>query len=171
MIDPYEIRRRYVGAGSCLCIVDGAPRGWDSLRVRTMNFGQHWRTEGIVEVQYSLELPGGFFADFLTRELPDWIEDSKRFPQEPELELDLEAALRERGWPIAEQVVADPSLGRLALECFAHDLLLEWLGEGPSGASESYVLNTVDHVAIQGGVPRIEGTARRGGIPVRHQDE
>ncbi len=132
-----------------------------------MNFGQHWRTEDIVDVRYSLELPGGFFLDVLTRELPDWIEDSKRFPGGPELE----TALRERGWPTAEQVAADPYLGRLALEHFAHDLLLEWLGDGPCEAGETYVLNTVDHVAIKSGVPRIEGTARRGGIPMGYQDE
>ena len=39
--------------------VDSRPVPFESLSVRAMNFGQHWRTPDVPLISYSLELPGG----------------------------------------------------------------------------------------------------------------
>lgn len=139
-----------------------------------MNFSQPWRKAGIVDVAYSIELPIQYFLDVLDRELPELMEDSRQFPDPPERELELEKALRERGWPSPHHVGGDPGLAHLALEYFASDMLLEWLGAGTfrtdDTRDERFVLNTVHRVSLIGGVPLLEGAARRDDMPVRYQD-
>src|SRR5690242_1473689 len=101
-----ELRQTYPEAVSCRCIADGKPITPTALAVRTMNFGQHWRTPGIIDVRFMIALPARFFLDVLARELPEFVQDAIDHP-DPDHELPLEAALRQRGWPTAEQVVAD----------------------------------------------------------------
>ena len=168
MPHPIDVRQRYLSVVSCRCTVEGRPSSWEQLRVRCMNFGQHWRTPDVVVVRYSVDLPERYFADFLERELPAWVRDCQQHPSESELEL--ETALREHDWPTPAQLLLDPTLATLTLAYFADELLGEWLGDGSLEPGVGHVINTVDHVEIVGGLPRIEGTARRNDRPVRYQD-
>lgn len=132
-----------------------------------MNFGQYWRTPGIVDVPYSVELPERYWIELIARELPEHVADAKLFP-DPDDEFEL--ALRRHGWPEAREVCAVPELAPLAVLEFAHDLLLEWLGDGPPDEEPGWVINTIDGGQIDGDRVRLWGSARRGGIPVRYQD-
>ncbi len=132
-----------------------------------MNFGQHWRTLGIREVPYSVELPHRFWRDVLARELPEIVEDAKKFPED---DGELEAALRVRGLPAVMDEKTALDLAPLFVRHFAHDLLLEWLGDGPPNAKPGWVINTIDAVVVDVDRVRISGTARRDDVPVRYQD-
>jgi hypothetical protein len=61
-------------------------------------------------------------------------------------------------------------LAPLFVRNFAHDLLLEWLGDGPPNAKPGWVINTIDAVVVDVDRVRISGTARRDDVPVRYQD-
>lgn len=138
----------------------------EQLSVRSMNFGQHWRTPGVVEVTYELTLPRSYVIEHLDAELPEYVADSLEHPDATNA---LENALRAAGWPPARTILEDEALTRLTLAFFAHDMLLRWLGDGPPTLEPSFVLNTVSAERRRGGVPVFEGVARRSG-PVRYQD-
>lgn len=137
------------------------------LSTRTMNFGQHWRTRGLVTVSYSVVLPKAYYVDWLSRMLPEYVEDAIEFP-DPSSEL--ESALRARAWPSPEGIVENARLARLALSAFASELLVEWFGDGEPEQQPGFVMNTVDTVGFSEGCPKIAGTARKAGIPVKYQD-
>ena len=161
-----KLRSKYADAASCACVIDGQIRPPDRISKRTMNFGQHWRTEGVVDVDYRIELPRALLFDFLSRELPELIADCKAHP-DPECALD--SMLRTANWPDAGDVMARPELTQFFAEYLAGDLLLHWFGDAePEGG---FVLNTVDKVGASGGrVITLEGKARPTGMPVRYQD-
>src|SRR5688572_12721852 len=119
-----DVRQRYPALTSYRCVVHGQPSSWERLRVRCMNFGQHWRTPDLAVVRYSVELPHEYFSDFLERELPAWIHDCQQHPGTPEMELETE--LRKHGWHTAAELVLDPTLANTALAYFADELLGEW---------------------------------------------
>ena len=77
------------------------------LTVRSMNFGQHWRTEGIVDVHYSVELPIGYFVAFLEEVYPEQIRDLQK---EGEASLPIDVALAAAGYPSLQSAVADRDL-------------------------------------------------------------
>lgn len=133
-----------------------------------MNFGQHWRTEGIVEVDYRVELPRAFLFDILSRDLPEYIDDCQKHP-DPDDRLD--RALRGANWPSALEVMERPELTQFFAEYLADDLLAHWFSAGPPAREPGYVLNTVDRVGIADDrVITLEGKARTTEIPVRYQD-
>lgn len=136
------------------------------LSVRSMNFGQHWRTPGLPDIRYSIELPLAFVAHVLKRELPIYVADCVQFPDDGPLE----AGLRRRGWPQAEQVLDDLELRVPALQWIAHVCLFEWLGDGEPEVSPGYVVNTIDLWEREGDQIRFGGTARRAGQQVQYQD-
>lgn len=136
------------------------------LRVRSMNFGQHWRTPGVRDVRYSVRMPLAFVAYLLKKELPEYVEDCVKFPSEEALEV----GLRRSEWPEAAQILDDPGLCSLALAWIAHDCLLEWLGDGEPKETPGFVLNTVELSEREGEMVRFVGTARQAGQPVQFQD-
>ncbi|MDY3556526.1 hypothetical protein R5W24_005692 [Gemmata sp. JC717] len=146
--------------------VEGRPTRPAQFRVRSLNFGQHWRTPGVREVSYRLAVPVSFVADLMSRELSDYVADCIAHPDTTPLE----AALRFRSWPDAEQILADPEVCGLALEWFEHDCLLAWLGDGDLGEVPGYVINTIASAERRGDAVRFAGTARAAGQPVRYQD-
>jgi hypothetical protein len=131
-----------------------------------MNFGQGWRTPGVVEVSYELTLPISFLIEYLDAQLPEYVADSLEHPDPSDL---FENALRAAGWPSAKALLEDPDLARLALDLFGHDLLLQWFGDGPP-EEPGFVLNTVMAPLRREGVPVFQGSARRSGVAVRFQD-
>lgn len=161
------LRARYPGAHRCACVVDGEACLPGRVSVRIMNFGQHWRTPGIVDVPYRIELPRPFVDDLLGEHLPDYIEDSRKFP-DPGSEID--RALEAAGWPGAGEVLRRPELARHFIRFFGYDLLVYWLVDGPSDLERDFVLNTIDAIDVGDDVVALSGTARRTGMPVRYQD-
>lgn len=78
------------------------------LRVRSMNFGQHWRTPGVLDVSYSVTIPMAFVAYLLKRELPDRFQDVW-FLVGTHWKLSSAAI----SWPEAEQILNSPGLVHL----------------------------------------------------------
>jgi hypothetical protein len=132
-----------------------------------MNFGQHWRTEGIAEVDYTLRVPLSLLREMMEREHPAYVDDALQHPSDDDA---YEAAQRERGWPSAAQMLDDPDLLRMSADFYAADLLMEWLGDGPPAEAPGYVLNTVDYTGLDGDALLLTGRARRADQPVRYQD-
>lgn len=163
-----ELRALYPTAHACTCIVDGRECPPATVSLRSMNFGQQWRTAGIADVEYRVEVPQRLLLDLLREQLHELVEDCQ---QHPDPDFDLDQILREADWPTAEQVMATPHLADFFARWFAHDLLLHWLGDGPPEQEPGFVLNTVDSVAFaEPPILTIRGRARRSGIPVRYQD-
>ncbi|RKG61078.1 hypothetical protein D7X30_09330 [Corallococcus sp. AB011P] len=138
-------------------VVEGRPVAVDNLSVRTMNFGQHWRTPGIVEVRYEVILPGAYAVALLEQDWVEVVEDGQRFlsPDHP-----LDQALRALGWPEPARALADPATAHLLIDFFAHELLLRWFDDGVPTAAPGFVLNTVDEFRMAGTDVWIAGRAR-----------
>ena len=161
------LRARYPEAERCACVVDGQACAPERVSVRVMNFGQHWRTAGIVDVPYRIELPWRYVLDLITHDVDDYIEDSRSFP-DPDSEID--RALEAAGWPSAGEVMRQPEMARNFIEFFGCDLLTYWLVDGPSDPERDFVLNTIDEIELGDEVVALSGKARRTGMPVRYQD-
>jgi hypothetical protein len=171
---PGELRTRLGWPPEHPCgTADGEPVLPAQLKIRIMNFGQHWRTEGIEDVDYTLVVPLAVLAEEMEREYPSFIEDSIAHPSDDPYE----RALRERGWPPVAVILDDPALLRLAVaDWYALDVLGRWIGdawagEGPTAERPGFVLNTVDFQGREGDLLRFAGRARRAGVlDVRYQD-
>ncbi|RUO94476.1 hypothetical protein D7Y11_04395 [Corallococcus sp. AB018] len=149
-------------------IVEGRPVEVDALSVRTMNFSQHWRTPGIVEVRYEVTLPGAYAVALLEQDWADLVEDYQRFPAPDD---PLDQALRALDWPEPARALADPVAAPLVLDSFTHELLLRWFDDGvPSGSG--FVLNTVDAFSMAGADVYLAGRARPHvpDVPYAYQD-
>ena len=152
------LRARYPDAPRCACVVSGRACTPDRLTVRTMNFGQPWREPGAADVEYRVEVPRAFFLDLLRAELPAYLDDSRRFP-DPDSAID--RMLASAGWPLADEVLAQPELANAFAGFFAHDLLLRWLGDGVPALRPGFVLNTIERVeAVGERAIAIDGRAR-----------
>ena len=133
-----------------------------------MNFGHRWRTPGIVDVDYRVDLPRAFVLEYLREELPAYIEDSKNFP-DPESGID--RALETAGWPSASEVLTRLDLTYSFAKFYAHELMLRWFGDTTMEGQHRFVLNTIERVEVADEyVVTISGTARRTGSPVQFQD-
>lgn len=160
-------RQLFPEEARCACTADGAAVAPARLSVRSMNFGQHWRTEGIVDVRYSVELPIRYFVAFLEEVYPEQVQDL-RTDEDPSLAVD--KALVAAGYPSLERALADAHLTHLLAQYWADDLLLHWLGDGPGEGSIEYVLNTIEGVSCGETSVVVTGLARRAGMPVKYQD-
>jgi hypothetical protein len=163
-----RLRNRFSGTAICRCEAEGVVLEPKSFRVRTMNFGQRWRTPEIVDVRYTIEVPLDYVCEFLATPLRDYREDAELHP---DVDDDLECALRAGNWPSAEGALSQPTLFPLLLDFWAHDILLQWLGDPGPPTEPGFIVNTAttfDHVPH--GI-RIGGKCRRSGLPVLYQDD
>lgn len=152
------LRARYPDAPRGACVVGGRACAPERVAVRTMNFGQAWRSPGSADVEYRVEVPRAFFLDLLRAELPAYLDDSRRFP-DPASAID--RMLAAAGWPTAAEVLARPELANAFAGFFAHELLLRWFGDGEPARRPGFVLNTIERVeAVGERVIAISGTAR-----------
>ena len=141
----------------------------EQLKIRTMNFGQHWRGEGVQSLPFEIELPIKFGIDIIEWQLPSYIEDSKQYPDLEDL---MEGLLRHEGWPEDGSYLLREGpevLRQLLLEYFAHEMLLQWFGDGDLQA-HGFVLNTCDEVYISGDHILISGQCRASGTSSAYQD-
>lgn len=136
------------------------------LTRRSMNFRQHWRTEGIEEVDYTLRIPLALLRELMEREHHDYVEDALRHPSDDAYE----AAQRAARWPSIAAMLADAELLRMSVEWYDRDLLMAWLGDGPPAERPGYVINTVRFEGCEADMLLLSGRARRAEQPVRYQD-
>ncbi len=163
-----EQRKRYMTQESgWACFVNGTSYSPAQFMVRSMNFGQPWRTYGVTEVEYQAYLPKAFVKDYLEKELAAYVEDARQFPdfQDP-----LENRLRAKSWPSAREIFEDPHLATRVIKRFGYDILLEWFGTSPLEREPGFVINTIDRVSIENDTPCFVGKARTADIAVQYQD-
>lgn len=133
-------REPFLSGDAWSCAVDGRPQRIAQVSLRSMNFGQHWRTPRVVDAHYEVTLPLGFAVAVLDRLWDDHVDDSRRFPDPKDA---LESRLRVAGWPRPAAALDDERLTGPLLRCFGYDVLLQWLGDGPPDAEPGWVLNTI----------------------------
>lgn len=166
MIPPAELRARWSPDGSAACWAEGMRVRPEQVTRRSMNFGQPWRTPGMVEVRCSVELPRAFVRDRLDEWLAGYADDARRHPSDDVFE----AALRARGWPGGEAALGDPALHDGLFADYGPELLLEWLGDTEPDELPGWMLNSVDRWLVGGEVVVLGGVARRAGEAVVYQD-
>ncbi len=64
MVTPAQRRRQHPGPEATY-VADGRPCAAEQLSLRTMNFGQPWRSAAVEEVAYAAVLPGSFLLEYL----------------------------------------------------------------------------------------------------------
>jgi hypothetical protein len=161
--------RREAESSEAQAVVEGQPVPMESLSVRSMNFGQAWRTADVPEISFSLKVPMSAFVTFLEEgdRLAALIDDTKRFPDPADA---LDRALRDSNFPGAADAMRNPVLAEELARFFAYEFLLRRLGDGPPAAEPGFILNSVDRIAVRPEELRIEGKGRAAGIAVAYQD-
>ena len=150
-------------------VVAGTTVSIERLKVRTMNFGQHWRGEAVISLPYTFKLPLQLAIDIVNWLLPEYVEDSKEYPDPEDL---MEQLLKQEGWNTDGQylLTEGPELLRqMLIEYYAHDMLMQWIGDG-SLEQDGYVINSCDLVEIHGDQLVIEGKCRASGTSAVYQD-
>ncbi len=141
----------------------------DHISMRSMNFGQHWRTENVKEYDYEISLPLNFVKKFIQAELYDLIEDCKAHPDSTD---ELENLLRTDNWPTScDQIFAseNKNLQIKLLEFHSHEILLEWFGDKPK-TQNGYVLNSVDNIELIQDFIMVIGKCRGSESDLKYQD-
>ncbi|AEI67635.1 hypothetical protein LILAB_28770 [Corallococcus macrosporus] len=157
----HEWRSRFPAS---TCSVDGQPVSAESLRVRSMNFGQYWRTPKVAEVRYEVLLPGAYAVALLGRDWDDLVDDYHRYPEPDD---PLGQALEALDWPGPERALGDPVAAPRVLDFFAHELLLRWFDDGAPEAP-GFVINSVEEVRMEGNDVYLSGRARTHEPQVRY---
>ena len=146
---------------------DGLKCTAEQISLRSMNFGQHWRTPNIKTFNYSVTVPKSFAIEYIDQKMPEYQEDAENFP-DPTDTFEIELKLHE--WPKAIKMLSIPKLSELALEYFAHELLLEWFGDGPPDVEPGFILNTIDEISIVKELILFKGHCRRSQSNIAYQD-
>lgn len=149
--------------------VNGQAVGVHQIRVRSMNFGQHWRGESVENIPYRVKLPLQLAVDFLNWLLPEYIEDARTYPDEEYL---LNRLLKENGWSADGHhlIHEGPSLLRqVLLEEYAHEMISQWFGDGHL-RGDGYVLNSCNQVSLEEDSVAIQGYCRSTGSSSAYQD-
>jgi hypothetical protein len=154
---PAALRARFGHPPERLSVtVDGARLRAGQLSCRSMNFGSFHGAEDLPRAAYAAEVPVAFLLEMMEREHPSYVED---FLAHPDPGNAFEQAQRERGWPSPREMLDDPVLLPPALDLYAHDLLLRWLGDGQPPETPGWVANTITRQALVDGAVIIEGIA------------
>ncbi len=142
----------------CLGQVEGQGLPLDRFQVRDMNFGQQWQAPVGADHECSLWMPKQFIAESLSPWLEEFRADVERHPDARD---EMEASLREAGWPSAEDIIGDPRLLLVVVEYFGLDLILLWLDEPQDHQEPVYVLNSVDSLVATPDAVVFRGQCRR----------
>lgn len=141
----------------------------EDTRIRAMNFGQHWRTEGIQSFLYEVKLPLNYVIDYLNAQLPEYIDEAILYRDEED---ELDNLLMTYGWPKDAKTllqISNDKLHHLLLEFFAFDMLIHWYSDGPV-SDHGVVINSHDQFYIKNDYLIIKGECRKSGYPVKYQD-
>lgn len=153
--------------------IAGAPTPLTAFKVRTMNFGQTWRTPGIDDISFELAVPLPCLAAVLQRKHVAPAGEQIANPSEDSL---YEALRRARGWPEFAAVLADAELRQLAFARYGHECLLELekclAGVARAAQLPRWVLNTIVSIEANASVGIIRGMARApvDGDDIKYQD-
>lgn len=163
------LRARYPDSRRCSYTVNNDPQSPEDISVRSMNFGQAWRTADTLDVEYRIELPMSFVRDGLAGLITDYVEDAREHP-DPASSLD--RALESAGWPGVPTILETAALLSRFVDLFGYDLILRWFGDGEPPHGPGFVLNTIDNIdlATSSEVVTFKGKARETGGPVPYQD-
>jgi hypothetical protein len=115
---------------------------------------------GLARAEYTAEVPVAFLLERMEREHPDYVADSLAHPDSNDA---YEQAQRVRGWPPPARMLADPVLLPMTLEHYAHDLLVQWLGDGQPPELPGWVAHNITRHALVDGAVRIGGIAVQAG--------
>ena len=165
-ISPQSIRSRY-SAGQYF--IEGKAREVGQIKVRTMNFGQHWRGEEVESIPYQIDLPVQLAIDIINWQLPEYAKDSQEHFDEDSL---IDQLLKENDWKTDGHwlMTEGPELLRqMVVEEFAHEMILQWFGDGPT-ETDGYVLNSCNQTELIDQVLRITGYCRKTSTSSAYQD-
>ncbi|MBO3697630.1 hypothetical protein [Roseivirga sp. E12] len=149
--------------------VDGTELAPEDMRIRSMNFGQHWRTEGVENFPYEAKIPLAFVIDYLNTQLEEYVEDAIADPDEDD---EMDNLLKAYGWSTdAENLLSNTSerLKDLLMDFFAFDMLIHWYCDGQA-PDNGAMINSFERFSIDGDYLIITGQCRKSGFPVRYQD-
>ena len=163
-----ELRAIYSESAGCRTQFAGRPVSVGAFTVRSMNFGQHWRTPRAHDDDYSIQLPLTFVRDYLNHNLREWCSEAQGDPDPHDL---LGNAMRSSDWPSVDSVLCRPDLLALVLQAFGNDLLDVWCGARSLGAVDHFIVNTTDRIDLDGELVCISGRALRRNGPLAYQDE
>jgi hypothetical protein len=168
MIDPKENRNKYYSQlDKLMYYCGGITCTAEQISLRSMNFGQHWRTAGIKNLNYSVALPKSFVADYIDLAMPEYRSDAEMCPDPND---PFEVQLKRNRWPRATKMLAIPELATLALDYFGYELLLGWFGAGPPTEEPGFILNSVEEFAIDKDLIFFNGKCRHSITGVAFQD-
>jgi len=164
-----ELRQQFRDWLDAYALVEGQPVRFESLSVRSMNFGQDWRTPNVAEISYSLQLPMAFFLAFLDEpeQLADLVADTQQFPDRTN---PLDNALLTAKPADAAAAMTEPVLAQELAGFFAYEALLRWLGDGGPEIEPGYVLNSIDKIVVRSSGIVMEGKGRVSSANVAYQD-
>ena len=154
--------------------IAGARTPLTAFKVRTMHFGQAWRTPGIDAVPFELAVPLQCLAAVMQH--PRAASAGERIAQASDDVTPYEALLRVRGWPACAAVLADAELRTLAFTHYGHACLLQleqWLAADARTAQlPRWVLNTIERIEVSANVGLVRGMARApvDGDDIKYQD-
>lgn len=163
-----EIRNRYVQES--LQHINGKALKPEAVKTRTMNFGQHWRTGGIISYPYEVRLPIHYVIDFINALLPEYNKDAQEVPDKNN---ELDQLLADYNWSEDAKFLLNnttKSVQQLLLDYFALEMLLHWYTDAPV-SENGCVINTHDKLMVIDSFLVIQGLCRKPGISVQHQDE
>ena len=166
MLNPKVLREKHGDSGRY--VADATQALAAQFSVRTMNFGQHWRTDGIESVTFSVTLPSAVFVELTSSQLPEFIADMQLHP---DVNDEFQHELRKLNWPTVTEILQHNKLSLFTLDLLAHEMLLRWFGDGEPSQSPGFILNAIDSTSFDDDNPTIAGTCRRAGVNVRYQDE
>ncbi len=150
-------------------LVNGQLVEKNQLSRRSMNFGQHWRTEGIKEFNYEVYIPISFTVKLIK---PEWQEMLEDYQKHPDPDDPLEAAIKTANWPenVEDVLIGNKeSLKMELLNFYADEILLRWFEDGEP-EKKGYVINTIESIATVKDEIRIKGMCRASHITVKYQD-
>lgn len=149
--------------------VDGTKLASEDIRIRAMNFGQHWRTEGVQSFPYEVKLPLAYVIDYLNTQLEEYVTDAIDDRDEED---EMDNLLMAEGWPTdAQKLLLNTSerLIYLTMDFFGFEILLHWFSDGHA-PDHGAMINSFDKFTIDRDYLIIGGQCRKSGFPVRYQD-
>jgi hypothetical protein len=159
MEPPAAVRARfgYPPERPCATVAGERVRG-TQLSCTLQGFGdRRWAdAAGLPRADFTAEVPVAFLREMMEREHPSYVEDARRFPDADD---PFEAAQRERGWPAPDRMLADPLLLPLTLAFYAHDLMVDWFGDGQPPDRPGWVAHAFAGQALVDGTVLIYGVA------------
>jgi len=162
----FDIRREnYTEYQLCSYLVSDKEVNPNDITIRTMNYGQCWRSHVIVESPYKVMLPVRYVVDFLETEyteLRTFCIEEKDDPDPLCLEFEMAAAnYPETIQLIFNDIIRYANLINELILWFEWEILDSWLGNHvDSHLIPTYAINSVTSVSLRENLIIVEGICR-----------